>query len=273
MLRQSAESLAGRIAYFELSPFLFEEINGYVDLGSYRVLGGFPRSILQTSFEQAFNWLDNFITTYLERDLRVFGYNIPPATLQRLWKMLAHLNGQALNYSQLGSSLGISHTTVRHYIDILHHTFMLRLLPPYYVNIKKRLAKSPKVYIRDTGILHSLLNINTFDELYAHPVYGSSWEAIVIENVLSRFRKWDYACCRTAKGNEIDMVLKKANKVVAIEIKTSSAPRLSKSFRTALNDIQATKAFVIAPVKIPYPLSNNVMVYDLESFIKQDLEL
>ena len=273
LLRQSAETLAGRIAYFELNPFLLNELNTHSDINHYRVKGGFPRSILSASYEQAFDWLENFIKTYLERDLRTFGYNLPPEALHRLWKMLAHLNGQNLNYSQLGNAMGLSHTTIKHYIDVLHHTFMLRLLPPFHTNIKKRLIKSPKLYIRDTGILHALLNINTFDDLYAHPAYGSSWEITVIENILAKFKKWDYAHYRTAKGNEIDLVLTKGNQVVAIEIKTSATPKLSKAFWTALDDIKATSAYVIAPVSRSYPLGNKVMVYNLKSFLQEKVEV
>lgn len=272
LLRQTSETLAGRITYYNLNPFSLIELKKQTTQSNYRLLGGFPRSILNPSIEQSIEWLTNFIKTFLERDLRAFGYNLPPETLHRLWKMLAHLNGQVANYSQLGSSLGLSHTTVKHYIDILHHTFMLRILPPYYINIKKRLIKSPKLYIRDTGILHSLLNIHSFEELYAHPVYGSSWEVTVIENVLAKFKRWDYFYYRTAKGEEIDLVLTKANKVIAIEIKASATPQLTKGFYTSIEDIKATETYIIAPVKIPYPLKNNVMVYNLERFLQKDFE-
>jgi len=273
LLRQSAETLAGRIAYFELSPFLLAELNNRTNLHRYRLLGGFPRSILSATEKQAFLWLENFIKTYLERDLRNFGYNLPPETLHRLWKMLAHLNGQTLNYSQLGNAMGLSHTTIRHYIDILHHTFMLRLLPPYHANLKKRLVKSPKLYIRDTGVLHALLNIHSFDELYAHPVYGSSWEISALENILAKFTQWEYAHYRTAKGQEIDLVLTKGEKVLAIEFKASATPKLSSAFHTSLQDIGAEQAFIIAPVAQPYPVAKNIMVYDLAGFLNLNLHL
>jgi len=236
-------------------------------MNNYRLMGGFPRSILSATPEDAFDWLNNFIKTFLERDLRMFGHNIPPATLHRLWIMLAHLNGQICNYSQLGNSMGLSHTTIKHYVDIFHGTFMVRLLPPYFLNTKKRLIKSPKLYLRDTGILHALLNITSNEELFAHPVYGSSWEITVIENVLDKFKDWDHSYYRTTKGAEVDLVLTKANQKIAIEIKTSSSPKLSVGFWNALEDIGANEAYVIAPVTTPYPLKNNVMVYGLADFL------
>ncbi len=272
LLRQTSESLAGRIAYLSLAPFSLNELGKLTTLKKYCLLGGFPRSILSKSSQQSFSWLSNFTRTFLERDLQTFGFNIPPETLRRLWVMIAHLNGQMANYSQIGNSLGLSHTTIKHYIDILHHTFMLRVLSPYYINIKKRLIKSPKLYIRDTGILHSLLNIKSFEELYAHPVYGSSWESTVIENILSKFKEWDYFYYRTAKGVELDLVLTKANRVIAIEIKASPAPKLTKGFYTALQDVNATEAYVIAPVAMAYPLKNNVMVYNLLDFLELNIE-
>ncbi|MCK5846099.1 MAG: DUF4143 domain-containing protein, partial [Bacteroidales bacterium] len=151
------------------------------------------------------------------------------------------------------------------------NTFMLRKLQPYHINLKKRLIKSPKIYFRDTGILNALLNINTFDELFSHPVYGSEWEIIIIENIISKYKDWDYYYYRTASGNEIDLVLTKAKRVIAIEIKSSNTPKLSRGFWLALDDIKATEAYVIAPVSINYPMKNNVMVYNLEDFLEKDI--
>lgn len=268
MLRQSSESLAGRIAYFELSPFLLEEISGKEKSEDYWLKGGFPLSLLTADNETSLNWRKNFILTFLERDLRNFGFNIPPETLNRLWKMIAHLNGQTLNYSQLSNSLGYSDTTIRKYIDILSNTYMLRLLQPFHINIKKRLIKSPKIYIRDTGILNALLNISDYNELYANPVYGSSWEVLCIENIINTFKDWEPYYYRTSNGNEIDLVLAKANTIIAIEFKTSSSPGVSKGFWNALDDLQADKAFIIAPVKSAYPYKNNVWIYSINEFLK-----
>ncbi len=269
LLRQTSESLAGRIFYFELSAFLWMEIKNKTPMQTYRLRGGMPRSILAKNNNLAFVWLKNYIRTFLERDLRNFGFNIPPDILHRFWQMLAHINGQVLNSSQLANSMGVSHTTIKTYIDILANTFMLRIIPPYYINIKKRLIKSPKVYFRDTGVLHALLNINTYNELFVHPVYGSSWEVTVIENIIAKYKDWNHYFYRTASGNEIDLVLIKANSIIAIEIKTSNTPKLSKGFWYALDDIKATEVYVIAPVRMPFPLKNNVMVYPLGDFLER----
>ena len=270
LLRQSSESLAGRIFYYELNPFTFIEIRKVKSLNEYHLLGGFPKSILADS-ETAFEWLQNFIKTFLERDLQMFGYVLPPLTIRRLWIMIAHLNGQLLNHASLSRSMGIDEKTVKKYIDILHHTYMLRLLPPYFVNIKKRLIKSPKIYLRDTGILHSLLNIKTYDDLFAHPVYGTSWEILVIENIVSKYYDWEHCFYRTADGSEIDLVLIQGLEVLAIEIKTSITPQVCKGFWTAINDIHAPQSFIIAPVSQVYPYKNDVMVYPLVEFLKLEL--
>ncbi|OFY93084.1 MAG: hypothetical protein A3K10_09115 [Bacteroidetes bacterium RIFCSPLOWO2_12_FULL_31_6] len=267
LLRQTAESLAGRIYYFELSPFLWTEIKQKTDLKTYQLRGGMPLSILAKTNEDAFIWLQNFIKTFLERDLRNFGFNIPPTTLNRLWTMLAHINGQVLNYSQLANSMGVSHTTINNYISILENTFMLRILQPYHNNIKKRLIKAPKIYFRDTGILHSLLQLENFEDLYTHPVYGTSWEVTVIENIIHKFKNWNYYYYRTSNGSEIDLILTRGNKKIAIEIKASSIPKVTVGFWNALEDLKVDKAYIIAQVSMPYPLKNKVMVYPLDEFL------
>lgn len=272
LLNKSSESLAGRIFYFELTPFLWTEIKHDHKMEKYRLVGGLPQSLLSKTTEESFYWLENFIRTFLERDLRNFGFNIPSETLRRLWKMLAHLNGQTLNNSQIALSMGLSHTSIRHYIDILMKTFMIRLIEPYHHNIKKRLIKSPKVYFRDTGILHSLLKIDSFEDLHNHPIYGSSWETIVIENIIAKYHKWNHYYYRTSNGNEIDLILTKANRIIAIEIKASPTPKLSRGFWLALEDVKATEAYVIAPVRMTYPMKNKVMVYSLEDFLEFENE-
>ncbi len=269
LLKQTAQTLAGRISYFELTPFLWEEISGLRTLQTYHLRGGFPISILAETDEIAFEWLDNFIITFLERDLRTFGFNLPPDTLHRLWKMIAHVHGQIINYSQLANALGVSQPTVRYYIDVLSKTFMLRTLQPYYANVKKRLVKRPKIYIRDTGILHALSRITTFDDLYAHPLYGVSWEGIVIENIIQKYKQWESFFYRTASGDEIDLVLEKGRKKIAIEIKTSASPKLTKGFWRALEVLQPDETYVIAPVRQTYPLNKDVWVYRFEDFLQR----
>lgn len=269
LLKQTAQTLAGRISYFELTPFLWEEISGLRTLQTYHLRGGFPISILAETDEIAFEWLDNFIITFLERDLRTFGFNLPPDTLHRLWKMIAHVHGQIINYSQLANALGVSQPTVRYYIDVLSKTFMLRTLQPYYANVKKRLVKRSKIYIRDTGILHALSRITTFDDLYAHPLYGVSWEGIVIENIIQKYKQWESFFYRTASGDEIDLVLEKGRKKIAIEIKTSASPKLTKGFWRALEVLQPDETYVIAPVRQTYPLNKDVWVYRFEDFLQR----
>lgn len=271
LLRQSAESLAGRIYYFELSPFLWKEIKGLTTIQDYRLRGGMPLSILAKTTEDSFVWINNYIKTFLERDLGNFGFNIAPDNIRRLWIMLAHTNGQILNYSSLGKSMGLSHTSIKHYINILSYTFMIRVLEPYHINIKKRLVKAPKVYFRDTGILHNLLKIESYEDLFSHPVYGSSWEVTVIENIIAKYKNWTHHFYRSSNGNELDLVLTKANRTIGIEIKTSTSPKVGKGFWIALDDIKATESYVIAPVKMPYLLKNETMVYPLEEFLEKEV--
>lgn len=269
LIRQGSESLAGRIFYYELSTFLLNELDSNTKIETYRLRGGFPSSILAKDDAFAFEWLNNYIKTFLERDLLNFGYRIAPQTISRLWKMLAHYNGQVINYSIFANSLGVSQPTIKSYIDILQQTYMLRLVEPYHINIKKRLVKSPKIYFRDTGILHCLLNISSYEMLYTHPIYGSSWEVTVIENIINNFSSWSPCFYRTAKGNEIDLVLIKNDNIWAIEIKSSTAPKLGKGFYIGRDDIKATRSFVIAPVKMPFPMKNDVMAYPLLDFINE----
>ena len=271
LLRQTSESLAGRIFYYELNPLNYVELKNVKSLKEYHLLGGFPKSILAIDNSVAFEWIENFVKTFLERDLQMFGYHIPPLVLRRLWIMLAHLNGQLLNYAMLSRSMGIDEKTVKKYVHILNHTFMIRLLQPYYVNVKKRLTKSPKIYFKDTGVLHNLLGIETYNGLYSNPIYGTSWETLVIENIISKHNNWEHYFYRTSIGSEIDLVLVKGLKVIAIEIKSNSTPKLKKGFWTAIKDIKATKSYIIAPVKEIYPYKNNVMVYPLKEFLKLDL--
>ncbi len=269
LLRQSSETLAGRIAYYYLHSFLWDEVKELVDMKVYQLKGGFPRSLLADTDGLAFEWLANFKTTFLERDLRTFGFNLPPATLHRLWIMLAHQNGQLLNRSQLARSLGVSETTIRKYIDILHKTFMLRVLEPYHANVKKRLVKMPKIFIRDTGILHSLLGIDSFESLFSHPVYGSSWEVTAMENIIATYKNWQPYFYRTTAGSEVDLLLVKAGKTIVFEFKTSNSPKLTKGFWLALEDLKAEEAYVIAPVREKFPMRNGVWAFPIEVFLAE----
>lgn len=267
LIRQSSESLAGRIGYLELTPFLQSELKER-DTFNIWLQGGYPRSILADSPESSFIWRREFIKTYLERDIPQLGFNIPAQTLKRLWTMIAHISGQILNSSRLGESLGVSHTTLRSYVDLLTQTFMVRVLEPLEVNIKKRLVKSPKVYIRDTGILHCLLGIENTNDLMGHPIYGNSWESFVVEQICAQMTGWDAAFYRTSAGAEMDMVLSKGSKRIGVEIKVSSAPKVTKGFWNAFEDLGLEKAWIIAPVESSYAIHEKVKVANIREFIQ-----
>ena len=266
LIRQSSESLAGRISYIEINPFVASEVN---DLNRLWVQGGYPVSYQQDS-DISFDWRINYIRTFLERDIPALGIRIPAETLRRFWSMLAHMNGSVLNASKLASSMGVSVPTIKNYIDILEGTFVIRQLRPFHTNTKKRLVKSPKVYIRDTGLIHCLLGIENYNDLLGHPALGNSYEAFVIASLLENFPRYEASFYRSSSGAEIDLVLEKGRKKIAIEIKSSSAPSLTQGYFEALKVIQPEKAFVLAPVDTPFPLKNNIWVHNLESMLAMD---
>jgi len=257
LIKQSSESLAGRIGYLELSPFIYPEIHTYKSIHELWIQGGFPDS-LQASLKMSRNWRDNFIRTFLERDIPQMGFSIPADTIGRLWKMVAYNHGQTLNLSNLGRSLGTSHTTIRNYIDLLNQTFMTRELQPFESNLGKRLTKSSKLYIRDSGILHSLLNISDFEELVSHPVFGFSWEGFVIHNICTYLNEFEAFYYRTTQGAELDLVLVNGKKIIAFELKASDAPKPTKGFWNALEDIKPDLTFIVSPLADKYPISENV---------------
>jgi predicted AAA+ superfamily ATPase len=271
LIRQSSETLAGRIAYLELTPFLINEIFSGPDpklLVDYWLQGGFPDSFLARARITSIRWRENFIRTFLERDIPQLGISIPAETLRRVWQLCAHVSGQLFNASQLGASIGVSHTTMRKYIDLLSQTLMVRVLPPFESNLKKRLVKSPKIYVRDTGILHALLRIDTFDDLLAHPVLGASWETLVIENIIASLPGWEAFFYRTAAGAEIDLILTRGRKRIAVECKASAAPKVSKGFWNALADLNIDEAWIISPVQESYPLDKQVTVSSLQNVLQ-----
>ena len=274
LIRQSSETLAGRIAYLELTPFLYSEIdqcNNNISLQKFWLHGGFPDSLLARNEKAGKRWRENFIRTFLERDIPQLGFRIPSTTLRRVWQMCAHNQGQLLNSSQLGSALGVSHTTFRSYIDLLAETYMLRILPPYAANQKKRLVKSPKVYLRDSGILHSLLAIDTLDDLMGHPVFGASWETFALENTIAAYPDWEASFYRTAAGTEIDLLLVRGSRRIAFEFKASTTPHMTKGSWNSLRDLNIDQAWVIAPVEESYPLSQKVTVCPLSEITQQRL--
>jgi predicted AAA+ superfamily ATPase len=266
LIRQSSESLAGRIAYLDLTPFLLPEVEA-AHKGDIRRLwlrGGFPRSYLAANDDISFEWRQDFIRTFLERDIGMLGFRMPPTRLGRLWKMCAHIHGSLVNASRLADSLGVSSHTVRSYVDLLEHTFMVRVLLPDTPNLKKRLVKSPKIYIRDSGILHALLDIRTHDDLLSHPVLGASFEGFAMENILACAKNYEPSFYRTSAGAEIDLILRRGRRTLAFELKSSTVPRVSKGFWNALDDISPDEAYVVAPVKESYPMKGEVMVSPLQ---------
>lgn len=266
LLRQS-ETLAGRIAYVDLTPLHALEIGSEDnDLNKLWVRGGFPDSYLATDDGDSFDLRRDFIRTYLERDVPMFGPRIPAETLENLWIMLAHSQGQTLNSSKLAGSMGVSAPTVTSYVDLLKDLLLLRKLPPFHANVKKRLVKSPKVYVRDSGLLHALLGIRNHDDLLGHPVAGASWEGFVIESLLAVVPNHTKASFyRTATGVEIDLVLEFGGKqgTWAIEIKRSMTAKLERGNHVALDDIQPKKAFVVYPGKDRYMKDHGIEAISL----------
>jgi uncharacterized protein len=266
LLRQSGESLAGRIAYVDMGPFDIREIgNNPADLNTLWVRGGFPDSYLATNERQSLEWRKDFIRTYLERDIPQFGPRIPAQTLDRLWTMLAHNQGALMNAASLAAALLISSQTVTRYIDLLVDLLLVRRLQPFHTNAGKRLIKSPKTYVRDSGLVHTLLGIADFNALAGHPVVGMSWEGFVIENLMAAApTQTKFSFYRTTAGAEIDLVLElPGGELWAIEIKRGLAPTLEKGFHHARTDLNPTRCFVVYSGQDQYPLAQGIEVISL----------
>jgi hypothetical protein len=268
LIRQSSESLAGRIIFVELFPFQFSELK-MTDYWDYWLKGGFPRSYLASEPAKSFKWRQSFISAFLERDLRQLGFNIPPESMHRLWSMCANRQGQLVNLSQMGGSLGVSHTTVSTYIDLLKETFMIRVLQPFEAKLKKRLVKSPKVYVRDTGILQTLLSIRNKEDLLGHHLLGASWESLVLENLLNNVPDQPAGFYRTAGGAELDLVLQSGKRKIAVECKASAVPKPERGFYQALEDLDISEAWIVAPVNMRYPLKEKVHVMSLAEAVDE----
>jgi len=232
--------------------------------------GGFPDSYLASSDDDSREWRTHFISTYLERDIPLMGPNVSATRMKRLWTMLAHNHGQQVNLSSLGKSLETSHTTIRAYIDVLTDFYMLRQLPPWSGNTKKRLVKSPKIYVRDTGLLHTLLNVHDIETLLGHPTLGASWEGFVIENIVSRLSgKWQYSYYRTSAQAEIDLILEgPRNQRLAIEIKRSTNPKISRGYHLGCEEIQASRKILIHAGEESYPKAHGLEALSLIDFLQ-----
>lgn len=266
LIRQSSESLAGRIAYLELTPFSYPEV-GHLDRLWLR--GGFPKSFLANSEGSSFTWRDLYIRTFLEQDIPNLGIKIPPDALRRFWIMISHYHGNLFNASELGRSFGASDVTMRHYLDLLSGTFMIRQLQPWFENVSKRQVKAPKIYFRDSGILHSLLAIQTFEELQRHPKLGASWEGFALEEVI-RFHKVRSQDCyfwSTYSGAEIDLLLYEKGELTGIEFKYTDAPKLTKSMQMAMETLKLRHLYVVYPGAIDYLLTEKITVRGLNHYL------
>ena len=263
LLSQASESLAGRIETISMSGFGLPEL-GISAHESHWLRGGFPPSYLASSEQDSLAWRKNFIQTFLEQDLRQWGIMAPSLTLLRFWTMLAHYNGQLWNVSEPARSLGISEPTVRRYLDILTGLFMVRQLQPWHANLKKRQIRSPKIYFRDTGLLHQLLGIRLKKDLFSHPKCGASWEGYVIEEVLKIANPDEQYFWRTHNGAEIDLVVVKNGRIFGVECKWIDAPRLTPSMRIAKDDLKLEKIIVVYPGKRRYEIAKNIHAIPLQ---------
>lgn len=271
LIQKTSESLAGRVGLIELTPFSIKEVgseSGF-DLNKFWLRGGYPDSYLASSDQASALWRENFIRTYVERDIPQLGIQIPALQLRRLLTMCAHNQGQLFNSSKLAESLGVSYQTVRRYIDLMEQTFIIRSLLPFEKNIRKRLVKSPKIYVRDTGLLHRLLQVDDFNSLMSNPIFGSSWEGFVIENIIASLRDCKFSFYRSATGDELDLIIERGSRVVAVECKASTAPQVTKGFWNAIDIVQPDNAYIIAPVSSAYSFKNDVEVCGLAEFLRR----
>ncbi len=270
LIKQSSETLAGRIVYHEMSPFVISEIGA--ELSSIQKLwiqGGYPSAFL-TNTERSNHWLNAYIRTFLEREIPQLGFRVAADGLRKFWIMLSHYHSQLWNASQIANNLDITAPTVRHLLSILEQTYMVRILEPYFINISKRLVKSPKVYMCDSGILHAMLNLKNYEDVLNHPILGHSWEGFVVEQIIrilpNSIRPYFY---RTQAGAEIDIVLTQADKpIAAIEIKHSSTPNVSKGFIHGLEDLSLKRGYIIYPGYESYPLNKSIQVISIDEIPK-----
>jgi len=275
MIRHSSESLAGRIAYHQLFPFDLTEIPESASQNDLWIKGGFPKSLFAPGKDLSQKWMENFVSTYLNRDLLQLGLSASPTTIRNLWSMMAYLNGQLFNATNLANSLDVTTPTVKRYIDFLEEAFLLKSLHPFSWNMKKRLVKSPKIYLTDTGILHYLTGITDLNSLAGNPIVGSSWESFVVNQLMAlKKNQIELYFYRTHQGTEVDLVFTKGLKVVATaEIKYSNSPQLSKGNYLAFEDLKAPVNFVITPSSDDYLFRQDIRICSLKTFISTYLPL
>ena len=267
LIRQSSETLAGRIAYLELPPFSAFEAD---DQERLWLRGGFPRSYLAPSDRDSLNWRRAYVTNFLERDIPALGIRLAPSALRRLWTMLAHWHGNVLNYSDLARSLDISQPTVRRYLDILEGTFAVRTLQPWFANVAKRQVKSPKIYLRDSGVLHALLNLQDRQALDAYPRLGASWEGFALEQVIRAAQADAQECFfwATHRGAELDLLLVRGTTRRAFEFKYSSAPKVTRSLHSVLSDLEVDRVEIVYPGDATYAIADRIGVVGLGHLIR-----
>ncbi len=263
LIRQFSETLAGRIGYLELMPFSLDEVDHDISLLWLR--GGFPLSYLAKTDEDSFLWRQSYVTTFLERDIPNLGFLIPPKQMRRFWLMLVHYHGQIFNASELGKSLGISDHMVRKYLDILAGTFMVRVLLPWYENLEKRQIKSPKIYFRDSGILHALIGIQNQAQMDMYPKMGSFWEGFALEEIIRQTGAAEEECYfwGTQSKAELDLLIVKNGKKIGYEFKYMDAPKITPSMRIACNDLKLDHLYVVYPGEVTFPLSENITARSL----------
>lgn len=267
LIRQGSETLAGRISYLEMGGFTLEDIP-VKNINKLWIRGGFPKSFLASSEAASYQWRQDFITTFLERDIPNMGIQIPSKSLRRFWTMLAHNHGQIFNASEIGRSLGFSDHTAQRYLDLLSGTFMVRQLRPWYYNTKKRMVKRPKIYFRDTGILHALLSLENRDDVTAHLKLGASWEGFALEEVISHFqlKEEEIFFWGVHTGAELDLVFQRNGKFFGVEVKYSQVPQMTPSIRSALSELSLAHLWVVYPGKEKYSLNRQVTVVPLGDF-------
>jgi predicted AAA+ superfamily ATPase len=270
LIKQSSETLAGRIGYIEITPLTLSESNS-LNLNNLWVRGGFPLSYLADNDELSFLWRQNYVKTFLERDIPRLGFSIPTVQLRKFWMMLCHYHGGIFNASELGKSLGISYHTAKNYLDILEGTFMIRVLQPWHENLKKRQVKTPKIYFRDSGIYHSLLSLNNYESITLNPKIGASWEGFALEQVINYNNAETEECFFWSAHNaaEIDLLIIKGGKRIGFEFKYSSTPRVTRSIEIALTDLNLDRVIIIFPGDKDYKLSEKVEAIGLNYFTKQ----
>jgi uncharacterized protein len=268
LLRQSSETLAGRIAIIEMGGFTLEELGGR-QLDRLWLRGGFPRSFLARTESASRAWREDFIRTFLERDLGQLGVRVPSGTMRRFWTMTAHYSGGIWNSSEIGRSLGEAHTTVKRHLDALSDALVVRVLEPWYANVGKRLVKSPKVYIRDSGLLHTLLGIGERRQLEGHPVVGGSWEGFVVEQLLAHLPEANAYYWRTQAGAELDLLLFVRGRRIGIEVKRADAPTMTSSMVSALKDLKLHRLLVVYPGSKRYALRPPVEVMSLAECVAE----